>query len=292
VRDVATDTMFAVTETETPASPTRSGAVGSAGSALITVLGEFVAPYRRPVRTAALLYALTGMGFGEPASRQAIARAGASGLITAERDGRETKWSLTEQGYQLFVDGIDRVFPDQSRVGRWDGRWLVIIAPVPESHRAVRKKLYAAFRWAGLGNPTPGVWVTPHVDRLPEATKVIESLDLGSNTMSFIGSPAAAGISEEEIVDRSWDLQKIADDYDELLARFAGRTGLAAEKALFTHLELMDALRQTPYMDPRLPRALVPGWSGLGVVERLQDLRTEWAPAAHAHWLTIAQLDS
>lgn len=269
----------------------RPTAGSSARSALISILGEFVNPYRRPVRTSALLYALALLGYGEPASRQAIARAGASGLITAEKDGRETKWSLTEQGHQLFVEGTSRVFPDASRSGRWDGRWLVVIAPVPESHRAVRKKLYAAFRWAGFGNPSPGVWVTPHVDRLSEATEVIDSLGLSTNTVSFVGSPAAAGISEDELVQRSWDLQKIADTYDELLDRFEDKRGLSGEAALVAHLELVDALRQTPYMDPHLPGSLLPEWSGLGAVKRLQDLRTEWAPAAHAHWLSIARLE-
>ncbi|SNT11587.1 PaaX family transcriptional regulator [Rhodococcoides kyotonense] len=269
----------------------RPTAGSSARSALISILGEFVNPYRRPVRTSALLYALARLGYGEPASRQAIARAGASGLITAEKDGRETKWSLTELGHRLFVEGTNRVFPDASRSGRWDGRWLVVIAPVPESHRAVRKKLYAAFRWAGFGNPSPGVWVTPHVDRLPEATDVIDSLGLSPNTVSFVGSPAAAGISENELVQRSWDLEKIADTYDELLNRFEDKRGLSGEAALVAHLELVDALRQTPYMDPHLPDALLPEWSGLGAVKRLQDLRTEWAPAAHAHWLSVARLD-
>ncbi|WP_249354313.1 PaaX family transcriptional regulator C-terminal domain-containing protein [Rhodococcus sp. USK13] len=283
--------MSSVTESMSKPAAGESTSVGSARSALISILGEFVAPYRRPVRTAALLYALTGLGFGESASRQAIARAGASGLITAKRDGRETKWSLTERGHQLFIEGVRRVFPDASQAGRWDGRWLVVIAPVPESHRAVRKKLYAAFRWAGFGNPSPGVWVTPHVDRLAEATRVIDSLGLSPNTVSFIGSPAAAGISEDELVQRSWDLEKIAQDYDDLLTRFADKKGLSGEAALFAHLELVDALRQTPYMDPHLPDVLLPDWPGLGAVKRLQDFRTEWAPAAHAHWLSIARLD-
>lgn len=75
--------MTPVTDPMPKPAETKSSSIGSARSALISILGEFVAPYRRPVRTAALLYVLTGLGFGEPASRQAIARAGASGLITA-----------------------------------------------------------------------------------------------------------------------------------------------------------------------------------------------------------------
>ncbi|MFD7037817.1 PaaX family transcriptional regulator C-terminal domain-containing protein [Rhodococcus jostii] len=283
--------MAPVTDPMPKPAETKTSSIGSARSALISILGEFVAPYRRPVRTAALLYVLTGLGFGEPASRQAIARAGASGLITAERDGRQTKWSLTDQAHQLFVEGVTRVFPDMSGSSRWDGRWLVVIAPIPESHRAMRKKLYAAFRWAGFGNPSPGVWVTPHVDRLPEAKTAIDSLGLSSNTISFIGSPADVGIPENELVHRSWDLAMVANTYDELLARFDGKRPLSGEEALFAHLELADALRHTPYMDPQLPAALLPNWTGLDVVKRLQNLRAEWTPAAHAHWLSIARLD-
>lgn len=274
---------------ESPSRPATS--IGSARSALFSILGELVMPYRQPVRTAALLYGLEGLGFGEAASRQAIARAGASGLISAERDGRETKWALTERSYELFREGANRVFPDISAIGRWDGKWLVIIVPIPESHRATRKKLYAALRWAGFGNPSAGIWVTPHVDRLPEAQSAIESLELSTNTISFIGSPAAVGIPETDLVERSWDLDKVSRAYDELRERFATTEQLTGKEALIAHIELIDALRHTPYMDPQLPQELLPDWPGFQVVARLQALRAERAPAAHAHWLKVARLD-
>ncbi|MGV9710958.1 PaaX family transcriptional regulator [Gordonia sp. NPDC003424] len=264
--------------------------VGSARSALISILGEFVEPYRQPIRTAALLYALTGLGFGESASRQAIARAGASGLLTAEREGRETKWALTDRTYEVFREGAHRVFRD-STAGRWDGRWLVLIAPIPESHRATRKKLYAALQWAGFGNPSAGIWVTPHVDRLPEAQTAIDELGLSANTISFIGSPAAVGIPEAELVQRSWDLDKVSAAYEELRERFADDEHLTGKAAFIAHIELIDALRHTPYMDPQLPHELLPDWPGLAVISRLQALRAERAPEAHAHWLAIAGLD-
>jgi phenylacetic acid degradation operon negative regulatory protein len=276
-------------DADSAARPTTS--IGSARSALISILGELVAPYRQPVRTAALLYALTGVGFGESASRQAIARAGASGLISAERDGRETRWAVTERSYELFREGVNRVFPDATAGGRWDGKWLVIIVPIPESHRATRKKLYAALRWAGFGNPSAGIWVTPHVDRLPEAQTAIESLGLSANTISFIGSTAKVGIPEAELVERSWDLDKVSAAYAELSERFDNAEQLSGKNALVAHIELIDALRHTPYMDPQLPHELLPDWPGLEVVRRLQVLRAERAPAAHAHWLTIARLD-
>ncbi len=273
------------------ATKLRTTHSGSAGASLVTVLGEFVAPYRRPVRTAALLYALTGLGFGESASRQAISRAGASGLLAAHKVGRETQWQLTGRADRLFAEGVRRVFPDRA-VGRdWDGRWLVIIAPIPEARRGSRKKLHAALQWAGFGNPSPGVWVTPHVDRRAEAQAVIESLELSESTMSFIGPPATVGITESEIVARAWDLQMVADTYEDLLATFGGRSLEWGRDTFFAHLELADALRRTPYMDPHLPDRLIPDWRGIDAARRLHELRSEWTAAAHAHWLTVAGLD-
>ncbi len=283
-------TMTPMTDPAVDTAARSTTSISSARSALISILGELVAPYRRPVRTSALLYGLTGVGFGESASRQAIARAGASGLISAERDGRETKWAVTERTYELFREGADRVFPDAA--GRhWDGNWLILIVPVPESQRATRKKLYAALRWAGFGNPSAGVWVTPHVERLPEAQAAIESLGLSENTLSFVGSPAAIGIPESELVHRAWDLRKVAVAYDELRERFDTDEHLTGKEALVAHIELVDALRHTPYMDPQLPSELLPDWPGLKVIGRLQALRAERSPAAHAHWLSVARLD-
>ncbi len=91
---------------------------------------------------------------------------------------------------------------------------LIVIVPIPESRRATRKKLYAALRWAGFGNPSAGIWVTPHVERLPEAQSAIDSLGLHDNTMSFIGSPASVGVSEAELVERAWDLDEVARTYE------------------------------------------------------------------------------
>ena len=260
----------------------------SARSVLITVLGELVEPYSQPVRTASLLYVLKGLGFGEHAGRQAIARTGASGLIRADRNGRETLWSLTDKAHRLFTEGEIRVFSKDVDITQWDGRWLLVNVPIPESRRSTRKTLYAALRWAGFGNPTPGVWVTPHASRAAEAAKTIDSLGLTPNTVSFVGTLALAGISEDELVRRSWDLDSAEKVYDDLLARFDTHPFEPGDEQLFAHLELADALRRMAYLDPRLPEILLPNWRGLKAAKRLRDLRAEWTPAAHAHWRRVA----
>ncbi|MCX4096696.1 PaaX family transcriptional regulator C-terminal domain-containing protein [Nocardia sp. alder85J] len=273
-----------------PTPPTKDWPARSARSTLLTALGELVEPYRQPVRTAALLYVLEGLGFGAHASRQAVARTGSAGLIAPRRDGRETLWSLTDKAHRLFTEGDVRVFSTDIDPARWDGQWLVLNVAIPESHRATRKKLYAALRWAGFGNPTPGTWVTPHTHRAAEAAQAIDALGLTENSLSFIGTTSAAGISEEDLVRRSWDLAAAEAAYDELLERFDSQRFTTADEQLFAHVELADSLRRMTYMDPRLPEVLLPHWRGQQAAKRLRDLRAEWTTAAHAQWHRIAGL--
>ncbi|WP_424306874.1 PaaX family transcriptional regulator C-terminal domain-containing protein [Gordonia sp. (in: high G+C Gram-positive bacteria)] len=277
-----------VAMTDSTSGATRQ-ASGSARSVLITVLGELVEPLGdRPVRTAALVYVLKGLGFSEHAARQAIARTGSADFITPIRDGRETLWELTDKAHRLFTEGDIRVFSLDLDVTQWDGRWLVVSVSIPESHRSARKRLYAALQWAGLGNPAPGVWVTPHTGRASEVARSIDELGLTPNTVSVAGELAVAGVSEAELVERSWDLVAAEEAYDDLLDRFDGRHFESGDEQLFAHLELADALRRMAYMDPRLPEVLLPEWPGLPAAKRLRDLRTAWSPAAHARWWEIA----
>src|SRR3954471_7816218 len=80
----------------------RELGAASARSLLLTVLGEFVLPAARPVRTAALLELLADVDVAEKAARQALMRTADSGWIASRRAGRESRWSLTEAGERLL----------------------------------------------------------------------------------------------------------------------------------------------------------------------------------------------
>ena len=171
--------------------------------------------------TASLLYVLERAGFKEQAARQAIARGVAAGWMVSERQGTRDPLppdagagGALRRGRQSGV----RLQPRSRAVG---GRWLISHL---DSERAAAgpQRLYTALSWAGLGNPTPGLWLTPHSDRLGEVERVIAELGLRESTVSVIGAPAAAGLSEAEIVRRAWDLDSVAARYEELLARFRG----------------------------------------------------------------------
>jgi phenylacetic acid degradation operon negative regulatory protein len=273
---------------------TRAGVNGeqehvhtSARSLLFTVLGQLVYPSGEPVWTASLLYVLQAAGYNEAAARQAVARGVGAGWIVSQRVGRETRFHLTPDLVERFDEGARRVFAFSREAEQWDGRWLVLLVSIPSEQRGVRKRLYTTLRWAGLGNPMPGLWLTPHTDRVDEVRRVIDDLELRESTVSLIGAPASAGLSDEEIVRRAWDLGGVAATYEDLLGRFRGARPGAGDPILLAHLELIGALRHFPFVDPQLPEALLPRWIGREATQLFEQLSAKWAPAAAARWSAI-----
>lgn len=258
---------------------------GSARSLLLTLLGEFVLPKGRAVWTSTLLRALLGLGVAEKAARQAISRAASAGWIESRRDGRQVSWILTPRGRALMEEGLRRVDSMSRETIPWDGRWLVLVATLPEAHRTLRAKLYRALHWVGFGSPLPGLWVNPHTEREQEARRIIRELGVPSLTFAFSGPSLDLGVSPRELVERAWDLPAVSKHYDGLLKRFGGLRPRSDDSILVTHVQLVSEMHRLPLVDPGLPTALLPpGWNGRRVAARMETLRGQWRGAAHARW--------
>ncbi|WP_406693121.1 PaaX family transcriptional regulator C-terminal domain-containing protein [Saccharopolyspora sp. ID03-671] len=256
---------------------------------LITVLGELVHPNDQPVWTSSLLYMLVGMGIEQRTARQAINRAAASGWISAQRQGREVRWELTDSGKRLMEDGAKRVYSLHADADPWDGNWLILLVTIPDAQRSVRKSLYTALDWEGFGNPTPGVWVSPHVDRQPRAQKVIDELELRSSTLAFVGKASAIGQTEQELVELSWDLDEVTAKYEELLIRYSGLQPAPGDPLLFTHVKLTNEWQRFPFMDPQLPAELLPNWIGRRAAVLFHQLREAWYEDAQQRWREVVK---
>jgi phenylacetic acid degradation operon negative regulatory protein len=262
-------------------------APGSARSLLITVLGELVWPTGQPAWTSALLYVMNGLGVEESAARQAIVRASNAGWIVAKRQGREVSWSLTPVLEKIFEDGSQRVFSLSDPFLEWDGRWLVVLVTVPHELRTTRKRLYGALEWAGFGNPSAGVWISPHSERRDQVSATINDLGLSEYTMSFLGTADSVGLGEADIVRLGWDLDALARRYSAVFDEVKGLSPAPGDDTLFTHLRVLGALQRLPYSDPQLPEALVPEWIGRRVSSHLQGLRAAWSGDVHARWAEL-----
>jgi phenylacetic acid degradation operon negative regulatory protein len=266
-----------------------SVAPGSARSLLFTILGELVWPTGESVWTATLVHLLRGLGVEEQTARQAIARAAASDWITAARLGREVSWSLTPKLRQIFESGSLRVYSLSDSFSQWDDRWLAVLPTIPASHRSARRPLYAGLTWAGLGNPAPGLWVTPHVERVAEIRELVSRLDLQRHTVSFAGTVEAIGLDQREIVDRGWDLASLREHYEQVEGIISSLAPETPDEKLFESIRLSNEYQVLPRTDPQLPEALLPGWIGRQVARHIEALRTQWRPLAQTRF---AELDA
>ncbi len=260
----------------------------SARGLLLTVLGEFVLPAGGAALTSAFIDALGRLGVEEKAARQALMRTAADGLLTTHRQGRRTLWRLTTTAEQFLTDGAERIYGFQATQPEWDGRWLIVMARVPESERAARHLLRTRLSWAGFGSPAPGVWISTHVDRAKEAEHVLD--EAGVRDAQIFLAEHHAGGDLTTMVREAWDVDAVEEAYEEFIAEF-GRS--RAGDPLVRTVQLVHAWRRFPRTDPALPAQLLPPrWSGVRAAKVFARRRADWHRAAQAEWrrLTVGQM--
>jgi len=262
----------------------------SARSLLMTVLGEFVLPAGRPVWTWVLVDTLASFGVAEKSARQALARTAAEGLLVPERVGRRTRWDLTPPARRLLTEGARRIYDFGRGEPPWDGRWLLLLVSVPEAKRDLRHRLRTRLSWAGFGSPEASVWISPHLGREGEALDVVKELGLAGCAMSFTATFGTIG-GEDTMVSRAWDLTGLEQRYEAFLADFDTLEPDGPAGVLHAQTRLVHEWRRFPFLDPQLPRALLPAnWSGSQAAELFQRRHAEWESAASQRWdeLTLA----
>ena len=265
-----------------PTSASRRHAAGaeSARGLLLTVLGEFVLPAGGSAMTSAFIDVLGRLGVEEKASRQALMRTAADGLLGSQRHGRRTLWTLTPTGGRFLTEGAERIYGFLADQPEWDGRWLIVLARVPETERAARHLLRTRLAWAGFGSPAPGVWISTHLDRAAEAERVLAEAGVRGGQVFLAEHHAGGPLSA--MVREAWDLDAVEAGYEQFLAEF---TRTAARDPLVSTVQLVHAWRRFPRTDPALPAELLPArWSGVRAAKLFTRRRADWHAAAQAEW--------
>ena len=101
----------------------------------------------------------------------------------------------------------------------WDGRWLVLSVPIPETQRQLRHRLRTRLTWLGLGSPTSGLWVTPDATLDRAVHEVIRDLGLEDQAFAWTGSASGLG-DEQRLLADAWDLADVEDRYLSFLGDF------------------------------------------------------------------------
>jgi phenylacetic acid degradation operon negative regulatory protein len=274
---------------EAAATPTlsRRHAAGapSARGLLFTVLGEFVLTSDGTAWTSTLIDVLGELGIEEKATRQALMRTASDGWLTAERIGRRTRWHLTDAARQMLTEGAERIYSFSGATTAWDGKWLLVSARVPETDRRARHILRSQLSWAGFGSLAPGLWISSHADRQAEATKVLARAGI-EDAKIFVAVHQGQG-DPRAMIGEAWDLDAIERTYEEFIGAFDGRV---PGSALTNQIELVQAWRRFPAIDPMLPRDLLPArWSGHKAGKVFARRHAQWSADATTEWASLEQ---
>jgi phenylacetic acid degradation operon negative regulatory protein len=235
-----------------------------ARSLVFDLYGDYLRYSGGQVRLRGLVTLLDCFGIPDATTRVAAARLRKEGWLAADREGRETVYSLTESAWQMLDEGRDRIF--QRATGPWDGQWHMVIYQVPETERALRERLRRRLAWFGFGPLSPSVWLSPH----NRGRQVIDDFaDYPAAQLDSFRSRSAGNGADRDIAARAWDLAALERDYRDLLARYSPRlagyrSGALDERAaLVERMRLINDYRHFPFRDPDLPAELLPdGWPG------------------------------
>ena len=266
----------------------REVGAGSARSVLLTVLGEFVHPRHTGVWTATLIEALATLGVEEKSARQALTRTASEGLLTSTRHGRRVQWTLTRSGTTLLEEGTARIYGFLRDPTPWDGRWLVLSVPIPETQRRLRHRLRTRLTWLGMGSPTSGLWVTPDVAHAEDLHAAVADLGLTDQAFAWVGPASGLG-DERRLLAQAWDLAAVAERYDAFLTDFARRRAETSAEAFVAQVQLVQEWRGFPFLDPALPPELLDvDWPGPRAARLFHDRHAAWHSLAQAEWDRMA----
>jgi phenylacetic acid degradation operon negative regulatory protein len=272
--------------TEPLPATSRRREIGSASarSLLLTVLGEFVHPRSQAVWTATLLEALTALGVEEKSARQALTRTASEELLVSSRHGRRVLWELTSDGARLLEEGTRRIYGFMRERRPWDGRWLVLSVPIPETQRQLRHRLRTRLTWLGLGSPTSGLWVTPDDTKSAAVHAAIRDLGLEEQAFAWVGPASGIG-NEGRLLEEAWNLADVEDRYLAFLGTFEGRSAEGPREAFVAQVEMVQEWRRFPFLDPDLPRELLDhDWPGPRASAAFHDRHARWHRRAQAEW--------
>jgi phenylacetic acid degradation operon negative regulatory protein len=248
-----------------------------AGSLIITVFGDAVAPRGGTVWIGSLIRMLADFGINERLVRTSVFRLTRDDWLEVDQVGRRSYYSLSSNGSQQFEQATLRIYGDPRQT--WDGDWcLVLLAGLDaEQKDAVRKQL----SWLGFGAISTNVLAHPTPD-VPEIEKTLKRAGIDRQLVVMQGR--TLGKKQDDamrtLVHKSWNLDEIDQRYAGFVARFqtvlrAAQKSRKIDQRLAFQIRtlLIQEYRRILLRDPLLPAEMLPpGWHGTDAYQLCRKL--------------------
>ena len=244
-------------------------------SVIITVFGDAIVPRGGSVWLGSLVRFFAALGSNDGVVRTAMSRLAADGWLERSRVGRNSFYHLTEKGRVTFRQATEHIYG--ARVGRWNGRFeMLLIGNAPE-----RESVRSLLQTAGFGAAAPGVWVAPTGAPVPRLTRGVLHLEAGCDLATA-----------RKLAKACWPLERTAAAYARFITLFTpletaldAAMPIAPIDALVARILLIHEYRRIILRDPALPAELLPSaWPGAAARELCGRLYHRLLPASE-DWL-------
>lgn len=267
-----------------------------AGSLIVTVYGDAIAPRGGAVTLGSLIRLVAPFGVTERLVRTSVGRLAAEDWLESARAGRLSEYALSASGRTRFAAATRRIYGTASP--EWDGCWTLVM--FPELHGAERQVVRDELAWAGFGEPSSGVFMHPGCTPA-EAHERLETLGVAKSAVILRtnGEPHAIH-ADAALVRAGWQLDELGARYQRFVRAFepvseamARGAVPAPESAFALRTLLVHEYRRILLRDPWLPTALLPrDWAGSAAYELCRQIYPRVFARAEEHLGAIgARLD-
>jgi phenylacetic acid degradation operon negative regulatory protein len=271
-----------------------------AGSLLVTLFGDSIAPRGGVVTLGSLIRLAAFFGLPERLVRTSVARLALEGWLLARREGRRSEYRLTPDGAHRFADATRRIYG--AAPTSWNGHWtLLLLPPVPARER---ERLRTELRWLGFGQWANGLLAHPSAN-ITQTRKWLRQLG-GPSQVVVLQTSGGELAADRCLAAAGWDLADLGRRYRRFIAAFepvraalaaassqvtvagsktgtpdvtAGRKrpkaapALEPEAAFVIRTLLIHEYRKIHLQDPLLPAPLLPpDWVGTAAFELCRAL--------------------
>lgn len=256
-----------------------------AGSLIITVYGDAIAPRGGTVWLGSLIKLLEPLGLNQRLTRTSVFRLTKDNWLSAEQVGRRSYYSLTGPGRRRFEQAFKRVFA--AHYPDWDGKWMQVLLSQVATEK--RKEVREQLQWQGFGALAPTILLHPQADKA-EVMGTLQELGVQDDVIIF------STLAEELTTSKAmrlqarecWNLNSLSEHYESFLDQFrpvwqefSQLDALDPEQCFMARTLLAHEYRKVLLSDPLLPEALLPGdWEGRAARQLCRNLyRLIWEPA-------------
>ncbi|CAM3817795.1 Transcriptional repressor PaaX [Vibrio aerogenes CECT 7868] len=259
---------------------------GSTQSLLLTLFALFVYdhPTRHALQTRIILAALEDAEIQESTLRITINRMVKRNLLSRERIGRISAFSLTESGEALLSRGRNRIFSAYP-FGRHQDQWTLLnyAASLPKS---LRYQFETRLQWGGFSALDNRLWIAPgDIDAAELIGHILSDEELAS--LNIFQAKIVPESKRKKIITTAWDLVHIRQAHERFIATWAPESADHLP-SLSAFIRLFNDWVYLLRTDPGLPVTdLDPDWPSIRSEGVFKQLYHPWRSAAEKQFHQI-----